>query len=1387
MSSVDDETERVGKLIERLLVDPAFRARFRSDPSAACVETGLPELAAELGGSGKAMHTLEMRESRSSLAGVVMAIATEGVALEEMQHLAGHLHDLPGLGKLLHGVKLPRGLQKLERNASPAAMERRLERKAGVSGTSVKRLHEAARVAEPGHPTDAPAGAGGTAATSAPAGGSAAGATTPPAGGTAAAATTPEAGGATAAAATAPTGTGAGTSGVEAASSVPTGGTGAGTSGVEAASSVPTGGTGAGTSGVEAASSVPTGGTGAGTSGVEAASSVPTGGTGAGTSGVEAASSVPTGGTGAGTSGVEAASSVPTGGSADVVSAAPSSGSGVVSNAIEQSSSAGGSSAAAGVPAVEQLSQGGSGGGAVDSVSSAGAGLSGLLDSPNLTASPGVREWLASGGVDPRMLSVLDSTVGHFSIGVANVELMSSPVHVQSLDIVSVDGQPVGPDNFAARELVAEIAGMDSGVRPDEIGTPWPIQSPGFFSDASSTGSVHLAFEMPGTNASAAEAAGYSSGAEPSGADGYSNAADSASAPQSMNYAIGAQPASAPGTPLEAAAGAQSPATPVAEIPTSGAAQEQAIPPTAGGQPAIGDSAGSASESAGGAVDVGNLPSATSIASDPSYGSPTAHAAFEAAKGELGEPYRYGDESPQSGFDCSGLTQWAYHQAGVDIPRVAADQFNVGTPVSLSDLKEGDLVFFRISGGAVDHVGMYVGNNEFIEAPATGQNVQYASLNDPYWAQRFAGARQIVPLAAPPATPDAAVAPAGATPVVTTPDAAVAPAGATPVVTTPDAAVAPAGATPVVTTPDAAVAPGGATPVVTTPGASELSVGPNEQMAGSGFAVAERTAAVSGAQAPGTAALKAVPLGPASQRHTVQFLQAVRPAPGSQLASQADGAAPPAGQVPVDQINSGTEASGIGQSEGASPVVEPVGTSPQVVEPVGTSPQVVEPVGTSPQVVEPGSPSMSEQVGGQAAEVLPVDGMISVSSPELTSGQEIFAAHLAQLTGLSPRVIAAWELAEESGPAAQARQGASNFNWLNIGYFDSGPGQIAFNDAFSDPVTAAEQTARFLKGTWGGASESIRAILSSAGQASQHQISAIANSDWASTHYYGGSSLRGTYDELGDMKVEIVNSGGAGGASGQPQFGFSSEAPQAPAAEYQAVEPSSGSQAVEQAVVYRAVSPATPNDVGQYPGAQYEAGQYQAVAPAGQYQAVTPAVQSQAEYPVALDPAAGAPGSAGQVEQLASAGAEAQPGLSISPDAIEKLNAMVKEADSILGKPYIFGGGHDGWGPQQGYDCSGFVSAVLHAGGFLKEPCVTSDLPGQPGILNGPGKIVTIYDRADPTGGQEGHVIICINGQFYESGGEHGAWGGGGGVEKIGRPSDAYLATFGNVLHPEGF
>jgi cell wall-associated NlpC family hydrolase len=170
----------------------------------------------------------------------------------------------------------------------------------------------------------------------------------------------------------------------------------------------------------------------------------------------------------------------------------------------------------------------------------------------------------------------------------------------------------------------------------------------------------------------------------------------------------------------------------------------------------------------------------------------------------------------------------------------------------------------------------------------------------------------------------------------------------------------------------------------------------------------------------------------------------------------------------------------------------------------------------------------------------------------------------------------------------------------------------------------------------------------------------------------------------------------------------------------------------------------------------------------------------------AADTGSGTPFSDALASAQANSGvaAAAPAGNSAAGAGDSRVQAMVTMANSLLGKPYVLGGGHAGFGPSSGYDCSGFVSAVLHAGGYLSQPVDTTAMPSQPGMASGPGQYVTIYDRTQP--GENGHVIIQINGQFYESGGSAGAWGGGGGVEKIGRPSDSYLATFDTVLHPSG-
>ena len=96
------------------------------------------------------------------------------------------------------------------------------------------------------------------------------------------------------------------------------------------------------------------------------------------------------------------------------------------------------------------------------------------------------------------------------------------------------------------------------------------------------------------------------------------------------------------------------------------------------------------------------------------------------AEAYLGTPYVWGGEKPGVGFDCSGLVQWVYAEAGISLPRVAQDQFDAGPHVPAgATLYPGDLVFFGSGPQAVEHVGIYVGNGEMIDAPYTGVDVRF--------------------------------------------------------------------------------------------------------------------------------------------------------------------------------------------------------------------------------------------------------------------------------------------------------------------------------------------------------------------------------------------------------------------------------------------------------------------------------------------------------------------------------------------------------------------------------------------------------------------------------------------------------------------------------------
>src|ERR1700758_2158852 len=108
------------------MVDPAFRAEFRRDPAAACGAAGLPDLAAELAESSRSMDTLVVRESRSSLAGVVMAVAVEGMSVAEAHALMQHGPAGAPRGVLPHGAAQRDPLAHVRHAASPAALPRGL-------------------------------------------------------------------------------------------------------------------------------------------------------------------------------------------------------------------------------------------------------------------------------------------------------------------------------------------------------------------------------------------------------------------------------------------------------------------------------------------------------------------------------------------------------------------------------------------------------------------------------------------------------------------------------------------------------------------------------------------------------------------------------------------------------------------------------------------------------------------------------------------------------------------------------------------------------------------------------------------------------------------------------------------------------------------------------------------------------------------------------------------------------------------------------------------------------------------------------------------------------------------------------------------------------------
>lgn len=134
------------------------------------------------------------------------------------------------------------------------------------------------------------------------------------------------------------------------------------------------------------------------------------------------------------------------------------------------------------------------------------------------------------------------------------------------------------------------------------------------------------------------------------------------------------------------------------------------------------------------------------LITQPGEFAPAADDVLFRALGLVGTPYRWGGNTPDSGFDCSGLIGFVYRDAAhIALPRTTRDLVVMRAPnVDKAQLQSGDLVFFATEGLQVSHAGIYVGEGRFVHAPATGGTVRLDYLNNPYWARTYRDAKRVL-------------------------------------------------------------------------------------------------------------------------------------------------------------------------------------------------------------------------------------------------------------------------------------------------------------------------------------------------------------------------------------------------------------------------------------------------------------------------------------------------------------------------------------------------------------------------------------------------------------------------------------------------------------------
>lgn len=129
------------------------------------------------------------------------------------------------------------------------------------------------------------------------------------------------------------------------------------------------------------------------------------------------------------------------------------------------------------------------------------------------------------------------------------------------------------------------------------------------------------------------------------------------------------------------------------------------------------------------------------------YFSPVAEDVLFQALGLVGTPYRWGGNTPDSGFDCSGLIGYVYRDsAGISLPRTTREMIGMRAPtIDRAALQSGDLVFFATNGGSqVSHAGIYVGEGRFVHAPSAGGTVRLDYLSNSYWNKAYLNAKRVL-------------------------------------------------------------------------------------------------------------------------------------------------------------------------------------------------------------------------------------------------------------------------------------------------------------------------------------------------------------------------------------------------------------------------------------------------------------------------------------------------------------------------------------------------------------------------------------------------------------------------------------------------------------------